>query len=185
MMAWTHSWLGSKTHGFQSRLCWQLSPHVQLLRGRRENGALLRYLSGTTQTSFLFFAFHPTALCLPGGLRRMQPGAQSIGKRKENALLWKGCKFEETKYQAQMMVTHLSRKRGQGSWERVLHSPILSPVLPAMVSLELKSQAQSSQYVHTPSLGGWRPRSLKLGILRVHLMGVEERLWVELRMLPP
>lgn len=27
-----------------------------------------------------------------------------------------------------MMVTHLSRKRGQGSWVRVLHSPILSRV---------------------------------------------------------
>lgn len=115
----------------------------------------------------------------------MQPGAQSIGKRKENALLRKGGKFEETKYQTQMMVTRLSQKRGQGSWERGSHSPVICPVLPAMVSLTLKSQTQSGQYMHTPSLGGWRPRSLELGILTVHLMGVEERLRVELRMLPP
>lgn len=77
-----------------------------------------------------------------------------------------------------MTVTHLSPKRGRGSWERGSRSPVICPV-----NLALKSQAQSCRHVHTRSLGGWRPRSLKLAILRVRLTGVEERLWVEPRRL--
>lgn len=131
-MLWTCWWLGSKTHGFQSLLYWQFSPCVQLQRGCKQNGALLR--KALAETAAL--QEPPKHLPLSSSFTWQPCALQGTGK---NATRGPICWKEKSKE---------AWKAGWGG--QTLPS---SPVLPAIVSLALMSHGTEFP-VHTPTLPG-------------------------------
>lgn len=68
------------------------------------------------------------------------------------------------------------KRPGKRPWERGSDSPIIFPVLPATVSLTLKSQHKVACTDPHTLPGNLKSQSLKLGTPRVRLIEVEDKL---------